>query len=406
MKKLLLLALTVMFILCGCNGENRNNAQSDNHNLFSAYSFNYSRMAYKNSDLYYECNTVRSTDNWLQAYYDITVTDLTTNHKSVLCSSPQCTHTDETCTAYYSSYPEFIMYNDNYLIVGVRTQSETGANTGGMTFYISDLNGENRRLLYTSADGETPYGSFILGDDCLIYDCFTLDGDNETRYIKKIDLATSEVNTITKISNNQNFIGGFGNYIYLHTYPDGISTLTGKHNVDIIDTNGNVIKKNAIEWKESESTVSIYGEYLVETFKNEPKIKLTDLETDTVEEYNTEYPVEVISFIDNNVICYSSEIDETQKFLTPMEISRNEGTAKIVDWRREGNSDFAVDIIAYNNDKYLLAAKERTRQVTYDSARPNISQMPETVTETYTIYATILKSDYTAGNRNITYIEE
>ena len=406
MKKLLLLALTVMFILCGCNGENRNNVQPDNHNLFSAYSFNHSRMAYKNYDLYYEADVIKSTDARIYAYYDITVTDLTTNHKSVLCSSPQCTHTDETCTAYYSLYPEFIMYNHNYLIVGVRTQSETGANTGGLTFYISDLNGENRRLLYTSADGETPYGSFILGDDCLIYDCFTLDGDNETRYIKKINLATSEVNTITKIGNNQNFIGGFGNYIYLHTYPDGISTLTGKHNVDIIDTNGNVIKKNAIEWKESESTVSIYGKYLVETFKNEPKIKLTDLETDTVEEYNTEYPVEVISFIDDNVICYSSEVDETQKFLTPMEISRNDGTAKIVDWRREGNSDFAVDIIAYNNDKYLLAAKERTRQVTYDSARPNISQMPETVTETYTIYATILKSDYTAGNRNITYIEE
>ena len=99
MKKLLLLALTVVFILCGCNGENKNNVQSDNHNLFFAYSYNHSRMAYKNSDLYYECNTVRSTDNWLQAYYDITVTDLTTNHKSVLCSSPQCTHTDETCTA-------------------------------------------------------------------------------------------------------------------------------------------------------------------------------------------------------------------------------------------------------------------------------------------------------------------
>ena len=130
------------------------------------------------------------------------------------------------------------------------------------------------------------------------------------------------------------------------------------------------------------------------------------METDTAEEYNTEYPVEVISFVDNNVICYSSEIDETQKFLTPMEISRNDGTAKIVDWRREGNSDFAVDIIAYNNDKYLLAAKERTRQVTYDSTRPNISQMPETVTETYTVYATISKSDYTADNRNITYIEE
>ena len=406
MKKLLLLALTVMFILCGCNGENRNNAQSDNHNLFSAYSFNYSRMAYKNSDLYYECNTVRSTDNWLQAYYNITVTDITTNHKSVLCSSPQCTHTDETCTAYYSLYPEFIMYNDNYLIVGVRTQSETGANTGGMTFYISDLNGENRRLLYTSADGETPYGSFILGDDCLVYDCFTLDGDDATNYIKKIDLTTSEVDIVSKIDSNQNFIGGFGNYIYLHTYPDGISTLTGKHKVDIIDTNGNVVKKNAIEWEESKSTVSIYGKYLVETFKNEPKIILTDLETDTAEEYNTEYPVEVISFIDDNVVCYSSEVDETQRFLTPMEISRNDGTAKIVDWRREGNSDFAVDIIAYNNDKYLLAAKERTRQVTYDSTRPNISQMPETVTETYTIYATILKSDYTAGNRNITYIEE
>lgn len=395
-----------MFILCGCNGENKNNVYPDNHNLFFAYSYNHSRMAYKNSDLYYECNTVRSTDNWLQAYYNITVTDITTNHKSVLCSSPQCTHTDETCTAYYSLYPEFIMYNDNYLVVGVRTQSETGANTGGMTFYISDLNGENRRLLYTSADGETPYGSFILGDDCLIYDCFTLDGDDATNYIKKIDFATSEVDIITKISNNQNFIGGFGNYIYLHTYPDGISALTGKHTVDIVDINGNIVKKNAIEWKESEATVSIYGKYLVETFKNEPKIKLTDLETDTAEEYNTEYPVEVISFVDNNVICYSSEIDETQKFLTPMEISRNDGTAKIVDWRREGNSDFAVDIIAYNNDKYLLAAKERTRQVTYDSTRPNISQMPETVTETYTVYATISKSDYTADNRNITYIEE
>ncbi|MEG1781911.1 MAG: hypothetical protein RR253_01540 [Oscillospiraceae bacterium] len=373
-------------------------------------------MAGIENNLYYEYIEKSDPHNALDSTFNIMVVDIESGNRSYLCNRAECKHNDESCASFYSVRPEYLFYNDEFLFVG-GWYKPNGENSV-VQIYMSDLNGDNRRLCYQPLPEEAILGSFVLGKDYMFFDenvMITEKPLTVKKKLKKLNIRTGESEFIYDFKGNEQIIGAYGDIIYINAYAGSSlsSVISQKSTIFSIDMNGNVLEKNILEWKGEETQFRNFGKYFVE-FKKEPgSLVVTNLETKERVEY-TEGLSEItkegfsLHFVDEDVIRFGAKDDETERFLKPYSLNRKTKEVSSVTWRREGKDAgyMGVDILAQNADKFLVVYAMGTTSTMVDSVRPQISTEPELVEKQYMMYATISKEDYINDNRNLKPVKD
>lgn len=127
--------------------------------------------------------------------------DFKTQQQIYLCDSPNCLHNDESCTSFISlengnHEPSVLSFNDKILLV---QNAPAGETQGGI--WIADGNGENKRCLFTTADGQSlGAGIFSDGSDQYLYfplyEIENSDDLQEKKTLVQLNVATGEINRL------------------------------------------------------------------------------------------------------------------------------------------------------------------------------------------------------------------
>ena len=392
MIKILLLAFLVF--LSGCSQPENSSELIENDLTMPVY-FNTDRRRSVENDIYYGYeDQITSTGD--TTHYNIFVVDIASGAKDYLCSTPGCTHSDESCTSYYWFKPEHIMYNKNHLIIsGFDSRDEDHS---GLKVFVSDLNGENRRDLFKQQNGETLQGNFALSESSLYYECHRTAPDslNTEKYIMRMDLATGETSDVYKLDDDEQMEGAYKDRIYIYKY-GGIKKLYS------ITTDGKIKDKKPFELS-SGSKIVFFNEYFVQATSSPLTLEVTNIDTGEKETYSTgiECPVESYNFqfVGEDVICFTARTNSDGKLLTPHLLNRETGEVFEAVLRCPSDPRYATDIIAQNADKYLVIYDYIDSTVIAPPTRPSMPQVPTQLTITETKYAIISKADYLAGKAN------
>lgn len=127
--------------------------------------------------------------------------DFKTHQQIYLCDSPNCLHNNENCTSFISlehgnHEPVVVCFKDKILFVQYAAAGDT---QGGI--WIADGNGENRKRLFTTENGQS-IGAGIYsdgGDRYLYFPLYEIeDADNlhEKKTLVQMDVATGEINRL------------------------------------------------------------------------------------------------------------------------------------------------------------------------------------------------------------------
>lgn len=123
--------------------------------------------------------------------------DFKTRQQIYLCDSPNCLHNDENCTSFISlehgNHEPFVLSFQNKILLV--QNAPAGETQGGI--WIADGNGENRKCLFTTADGQSlGPGIFSDGSDPYLYfslyEIETSDALLEKKTLVQLNVETGE----------------------------------------------------------------------------------------------------------------------------------------------------------------------------------------------------------------------
>lgn len=133
--------------------------------------------------------------------------DFATNHLVPLCTRPECTHVDESCTAYCNT-------SGGGLSLAVTNDALIRCYLGGSSLETarivrSDLNGENPKQI-AELQSSQRLGTWIAGDNHFVYAIRTTVNPDTTlvQDLIRIDVQTGEVSQIVSLESTSCFLVG------------------------------------------------------------------------------------------------------------------------------------------------------------------------------------------------------
>ena len=153
--KLLIMFLVISIVISGCNPKNEKNTNSTNENNSSTGTKEFYTYSANSNQPYWVGSNIKKVD---QGYYYISAYllyffDTVSNESYVVCSSPDCSHSNETCSAYLGNYGDNGEYgfltnglevSDTYIyVMGYEKSTVTD-------FYLYRINkdGTNKKKLF------------------------------------------------------------------------------------------------------------------------------------------------------------------------------------------------------------------------------------------------------------------
>ena len=150
---------------------------------------------------------------------NICYTDFATHQTIVLCSRPECTHDNESCTSWIPSVynvPFLVTVPNGVLLIypgNPRVYPDDPKNVGGRIDRM-DFDGSNKTTLYTYDPLIMFTENFALSDTRLYYQLDVYpnsSSDEKTARIEAIDFYTGEVTPVKEISSSSVFLLGAQN---------------------------------------------------------------------------------------------------------------------------------------------------------------------------------------------------
>ena len=109
-------------------------------------------------------------------------TDPIQQKRIYLCGAPNCTHDNESCSAYFSTpgrtYPPMLLTNGKKILL-MFTEALEGSNPSMISI---DLDGSNRQTVFELASNQYVRGNFYISNDDIYFDVVQTDSDSSSHY--------------------------------------------------------------------------------------------------------------------------------------------------------------------------------------------------------------------------------
>ncbi len=199
MKKLLAIIISTI-ALCGCVGGKSNSGktgQSGDITALSSVAMEATNVTAIDEGVYY-------TDGGLLHFYDVN-----TGESVPVCNRAECTHSDETCTAYMPDVGTLLFTNRKGYIFF----------TDNSDIYKINYDGSERSKVYTRADGVFPYRQYLSDDENLYF----IEG-----IVSKDGVMTHELVAVNINSGNRTTLYSSNEYLVIvSSYDDNIVMTVG-----------------------------------------------------------------------------------------------------------------------------------------------------------------------------------
>ena len=254
MKKLISLLLSTALIICfaGCNSQKSDSAKTDNTNDDMSYTIGYDDQTGFTSRS--SMNVSNGNGSFNFRVDQMIYTDYKSGLSTVVCSKPDCKHTDETCGGYFDTEFYFdkgyAFYDDSIWMLGESTTDSKGVSLykisqDGITreeycflFSISDI---NNIFVFTIHRGYA-FWTISYDDRAVLYSMNLED--------KKVQTAFEQEGYFPYITS----IFGCGNNIYLSTFY--------AFDEEWKDWNGKILRLN-FQTNEYEIILDTYADFAV-----------------------------------------------------------------------------------------------------------------------------------------------
>lgn len=285
-----------------------------------------------------------------------------------LCSRIECSHSDDTCTAYIDDSSPYIFssYNGEYIYIVHKSFTDDGFTTS-----ISSMrkNGEDRKEIYRLKSGESflfPIMAVGYNNTLFIMKYSFLDTDIEETLVQ-IDCRTGENKDICKFDNGSSILGADGEKLFVCTEP-----YTGENQttITVLDLEKNEINKNIIP--NDGNHAYFYCGKNIYRINGKDKldiqlVNLSDKSCNTVytnENYSAKWSFEVSCVIDDLVIISYRDADNNTKRLA-YDFSSDKTYDLTLKITGEDEREAFVTILGYTDEYYYVAANSALRDMYY-----------------------------------------
>lgn len=340
--------------------------------------------------------------------------DYATHSDIILCSSPNCTHDDESCSSFIRSnslVPSLAVVGDRLLIVGGGIGVSEPEEYDLPYIETLQLDGNDRKRVY-QADASSEFGA-LLCDDEKFYTVERItelqnDTPTLTQHLVQIDLDTGEKSVLSDMGPNIVYLcDAAGSTVYYYSIEpqddsQSYSKTVFKYYAYDLENDSTVLMDTIPS--DSKRKIAIAGGTLYQIDSEAHQFLIKHIEEGTAGTVIKEFPIDaefdnysIRCVIDGKVI-----VDEQQK--------KEDGTPQTIAHTIDCNTGFMgpwplyydtpeaahpmqVEILAVQDDTFLV----RCGVETPDAESGDSDTMPNAE------YATIKKSDFWNGTENYSY---
>lgn len=356
--------------------------------------------------------TVLRPDGNLNIHY----LDYATHSDIILCSSPNCTHDDESCSSFIRSnslVPSLAAVGDRLLVVGGGI-GVSDPEQGDLPYIeVMQLDGNDRKRVY-QANASSEFGALVCDDQ----NFYTIERITKmqddvpfmTQQIAQIDLNTGEKTVLSEMGTNIVYLcDAIGSTIYYYSIePEDDSQTYSKtifkyYAYDIENNNTTLIDSISSDSKRK-ITITDGDFYQIDSETHQVLVKHIGEATDesAIKEFSIDEGFEnyaIRCVIDEKIVVdeqQKSEDGTTQSITHVIDCD----TGEIEAWPLYYDSAVTtypaqVEILALQDDAFLVRCGVETLDVKYGDG--------ETYTMSNSQYATIKRSDFWAGAENYNY---
>lgn len=356
--------------------------------------------------------TVLRPDGNLNIHY----LDYATHSDIILCSRPNCTHDDESCSSFIQSnslVPSLAVVGDRLLIVGGGI-GVSDPEEGDLPYIeVMQLDGNDRKRVY-QANASSEFGALVC-DDQNFYTVERITKIQDdipilTQHIAQIDLNTGEKTVLSDMGTNIVYLcDATGNSIYYYSIePQDDSqtyskTISKYYAYDIENNNTALIDSISSDSKRK-ITITDGNLYQIDSEAHQVLVKHIGGATDgpiikefSIDEEFENYTIRCV--IDGKIVVdgqQKSEDGTTQSITHIIDCDTGETKAWPLYYDSAVTSHPAqVEILAMQDDAFLVRCGVETLDVKYGDGG--------TYTMSNSQYATIKKSDFWYGIENYNY---
>lgn len=216
-----------------------------------------SSFSQSNKDGYYELANPKQ----LRKGFNILYTDYNTKNKIVLCSSTSCEHREESCTGYITGAPirNFVI-NDKIIVFSlVEENGEYFKN-----IISAELNGENRKILYTLNQSESEGDEYLCDNENLYFVISKpFEKNGEILYpqiLVKLNIYTGEMVEVLNLS--EKFDNAYVKIVGAYKDELIVESVSSKRIIKSIKINGNQGTLKKEEFSYDDTNIKYDGKYL------------------------------------------------------------------------------------------------------------------------------------------------
>ena len=133
-------------------------------------------------------------------------TDPIQQKRIYLCGAPNCTHDNESCSAYFSTpgrtYPPMLLTNGKKILL-MFTEALEGSNPSMISI---DLDGSNRQTVFELASNQYVRGNFYISNDDIYFDVVQTDSDSSSHYqLWHANIESKEAQEVADLGSDEQF---------------------------------------------------------------------------------------------------------------------------------------------------------------------------------------------------------
>lgn len=345
--------------------------------------------------------------------------DYETHTQAMLCSRPECTHEDETCTSwipYGAGGGSIFVTKKNlyYVSYGNQAALDSIGEDAIPSILQMDLNGANRKKVYTFTASDIIRAGIAYDENTLylVYDSYegAETGELPKRYLSAVDLTAGTLERLCEVAYLTQIVGVSGDDLVLSDISSLNSGNTPEAQTKVFTYHIESGQMNEIIAHPFSVSGRVGGNryYLYDPDKGklsfcelEPNAKTKTVKTDLFDAETLSCSKSIGALIDGHLfVIYESKIKDSYDVLRQLyaiDVSNGNVTAINRDiWRSDGKTQTRkLEVVAEWKDYFLVIVGYDTKPV-----KVPIGDGTFTADYAYFHYALVLKDDYYASREN------
>ena len=322
-KHIMLFVILGAFFLCSCSSESQSNLPDNSRNESVQLNSNSLKMITSSWGAQEWCGTkdgfyyLNRAD---QNTYNISYIDYVSCVMTPLCSSPNCLHKDDTCSAYFHvpNCGAAVFTDGDYLYIMTFSDGTAERNNEFPRLYRIDKDGSNRKLLLELSQGET-FSRYVAADETALYvnivgSELNQQGISDVCIVQKVDINDGTAETILNLSTNAQLCGEHGDSLVFQSVD--IPGELGDFDLKNIKNRLYEIslstkqQKDILTWTNGESSCIIEGETIFSLDYSDSTINKRTIHNGETKNFVCQIPDDVVydkcifNYLDSQVLIF------------------------------------------------------------------------------------------------------